>query len=573
MSDTSIDFRDYENNLLFIPLGGSNEIGMNVNLYHYHGKWLMVDCGSGFADDRLPGVDMIVANLDFIVEKKDDLLGIVLTHAHEDHLGGVQYLIDKLECNIYATNFTANFLKVRLAEFGVKYEDKIITVEPEAKISLTPFELEMIGLTHSAPEMQAIMVRTAAGNVLHTGDWKFDTDPLLGSLSNTQALEACGNEGVLALVCDSTNVFKQGKSLSEGELKASLVNIVRECKKMVTITTFASNLARLSMVIDIAKQVGRKVVLTGRSLNRVLSSAQASGYLQDLDHMIDEGNIGKYKREEVLVVATGCQAEPLAACAKIANNEHKSINFAPGDTVIFSSKIIPGNDIRIFRLFNQLIKSKIEIITEKSHFVHVSGHPPVEELKMMYALTKPKICIPVHGEPFHIHEHAKLAKRSGVPAAIEVENGSVVLLSQDDSRIIGKVPTGYLAVDGHFLIPTDSHIFTARRKIRDLGICVVHVILNKNDKVVHKPNFLTPGLLDTKLDSDLIDSVKSGIVEEIIAHRSKYLATKGDGVFANSGRYAIDNREAETIIRQYVRRILRNKLGKTPMVLVTVDRI
>lgn len=377
------NIKNHKNDLLFLPLGGANEIGINVNLYHYQGKWLMVDCGSGFPDEYLPGVDMIIADISFIKKHKKDLLALVLTHAHEDHLGAIQYLWSSLECPIYATTFTANFLKLRLAEYDFAKTIKIHEVKPSAKINLDPFQLEMIPLTHSAPEMQAIMIRTEAGNILHTGDWKFDDDPVLGKKADENLLKSCSDEGVLALVCDSTNVFNTGTSGSEGEVRKSLVDIIAGCPQMVVVTTFASNLARLETLIHAGQMAKRKVVLSGRSLHRILLAAQESGYMKDIAPLIDERDIARFKRQELLVIATGCQGEPLAATAKMANNSHHSIKLAPKDTIIFSSKIIPGNEKKIFRMFNICVRSGVEVITERDHFVHVSGHPSIDELKHM----------------------------------------------------------------------------------------------------------------------------------------------------------------------------------------------
>ena len=359
----SINLKAYKDKLLFLPLGGSNEIGINVNLYHYKGKWIMIDCGSGFADDHLPGVDMVVADLSFIEQYKKDLLGIILTHAHEDHLGAIQYLWNELECPIYTTKFTKCFLKTKLSEYSFSSEIKIIEIDPKKKFELGPFSIEMIGLTHSAPEMHALMIRTGSGNVLHTGDWKFDPRPIVGEASDEIALKKCGDEGVLALVCDSTNVFNKGVSGSEGDVRDSLVDIIKSCPKMVVVTTFASNLARLDTLIHAGEQAGRKVCLTGRSLHRIFAAARESGYLGNIQPIIDERSIGKYKREDILVIATGCQGEPLAATSKMADGTHHSISLAPKDTVIFSSKIIPGNEKKIFKLFNVFVKKNVEVIT------------------------------------------------------------------------------------------------------------------------------------------------------------------------------------------------------------------
>lgn len=551
----SFNIKTHKEELLFIPLGGANEIGINVNLYHYRGKWLMVDCGSGFADDHIPGVDMIVADISFIEKYKKDIVGLVLTHAHEDHLGAVQYLWHDIQCPIYATTFTANFLKMRLAEYPFAKKIPINEVKPGSKLDLGEFVIEMVGLTHSAPEMQALMIKTDAGNILHTGDWKFDDDPIVGESSNYEVLKKYGDEGVLALVCDSTNVFSPGTSGSEGDLKASLTDIISGCKKMVVVTTFASNLARLDTVIRIANKIGRKVVLAGRSMHRMVAAAEASGYLKDIANFVDERDVGRHPRDSLMILATGCQGETLAATAKMVSNNHQNIKLAKGDTVIFSSKIIPGNDKKIYRMFNSLVKSGVEVITERDHFVHVSGHPNVEELKRMYDLVRPQISVPVHGEPVHIHEHVKLAKAHGIKHAVEVQNGSVVRLNPDNPDVIAEVNNGYLAVEGNYLLPTDSTIFKTRRRMRDGGLAVATIILKKDGKLATKPSLIIPGCLDQESDHDLLAAITDDLNEAL----SQAVNSKNS-----------KNVDIQEITKSHIRRILKAEIGKVPMILVNV---
>ncbi len=553
-----MNFKENKENLLFIPLGGSNEIGINVNLYHFRGKWLMVDCGSGFADDYLPGVDMVVANMDFILERKKDLVGIVLTHAHEDHLGAVQYFANELECPVYATNFTANFLKIRLSENGLSKKVDIREVKAGSKIKLDPFSIEMIGITHSAPEMQALMIRCDGGNILHTGDWKFDHDPIIGPVSQEDLLKKCGDEGVHALVCDSTNVFNEKASGSEGDLRKSLTDIIAGCPKLVVCTTFASNLARLDTLIHAGISSGRKIVLTGRSMHRMFAAAQESGYLKDVHSIFDERDISRFKREEVLVIATGCQGEPLAAVAKMAGNNHNHLRLARGDTIIFSSKIIPGNEKKIFRMFNQFVKTGIEVITERDHFVHVSGHPGLEELKRMYELVRPNAVIPVHGEAAHIHEHAKFARKSGIPIAVEVENGSVTKIDSHSCTVIDKIDTGYLAVDGFSLLPSDSNIFKFRRKMRESGIVIATLIFDKKGKLLSKPILDFPGCLDKVEDREIIEDIKS----EIIMLLTKELESKV---------IRLKNDEVEQAVRSCIRRTIKSETGKMPQIVINIE--
>jgi ribonuclease J len=550
-----VNFKDYKQDMLFVPLGGSNEIGINVNLYHYQGKWLMVDCGSGFADDYLPGVDMVVADIDFILERKKDLIGIILTHAHEDHIGALQYFAAELGCPIYATRFTANFLKIRFSENAVK-STKIIEVSAQSRLNLDPFEIEMVGITHSAPEMQGMLIKCGDKKVLHTGDWKFDDDPVVGPATSVELLKKFGNEGIDALVCDSTNVFNEKSSGSEGDLRKSLIDIISGCKDLVVVTTFASNLARMDTLIHAGIKSGRKVVLSGRSMHRMLRAAQESGYLDDIGAIIDEKDIGRFKRSEVLVIATGCQGEPLASVAKMASGVHNFIRLAKGDTVIFSSKIIPGNEKKIFRMFNHFVRSGIEVITERDHFVHVSGHPGLEELKKMYELTKPLSVIPVHGEAAHLHEHAKFARKCGISTAPEVENGSVVLISGTHSAVIGKVDTGYLAVDGNSLLPSDSQIFKYRRRMKESGIVVVTILFDKMSKLIKKPILDFPGCLDSKEDTDIIEDIRSEMIVLLSTMPDKIKRQKSD--------------EIEQTIRSLIRRRLKAEIGKTPQIIANI---
>nr|WP_253307646.1 ribonuclease J [Rickettsia endosymbiont of Ceutorhynchus assimilis] len=557
---SSFNIKNHQNDLLFLPLGGANEIGMNVNLYHYKGKWLMIDCGSGFADDYLPGVDMVIADISFIEKYKKDLVGLILTHAHEDHLGGVQYLWNSLKCPIYATRFTANFLKLRLAEYDFAKNIKIHEVDAGAKINIEPFSLEMVPLTHSAPEMQAIMIRTEIGNVLHTGDWKFDHDPVLGLKADEELLKNYGDEGVLALICDSTNVFNEGSSGSEGEVRKSLIDIIAGCPKLVVVSTFASNLARLDTLIHAGQLAGRKVVLTGRSLHRMMLAAQESGYFKDIEPLINERDISRFKKEELLVIATGCQGEPMAATAKMASNSHQSIKLAPKDTVIFSSKIIPGNEKKIFRMFNIFVKAGVEVITERDHFVHVSGHPAIDELKKMYSLIRPNVCVPVHGEPVHIHEHVKLAKKNGIKHAVEVENGSVVLLEPNNSRVIAKVNSGYLAVDGNYLLPVESSIFKARRRMRESGIVIASVVVNNKGALAANPMLSMPGLLDSKEDIKLINLIKNDITKLIEIQNKQ-------------AKRILSTEQIEEAIKSTIRKTLKHEINKSPIIKVNIEKI
>jgi ribonuclease J len=553
-----INFKDHAEDLIFLPIGGCNEIGINVNLYHYKGKWLMIDCGAGFPDDYLPGVEVVVADLSFIRKNKHNLVGLVLTHIHQDHVGALQFLWSDIECPIYTTKFTATFLKTKLSEYHLEQKIKINVINPGQRFTLAPFDIEMVPLTHSAPEMQALMIRTDAGNILHTGDWKFDHDPILGLPGDEERLKSYGDEGVLALVCDSTNVFNEEKSGSEGDLRKSIVDIVAGCPKMVVVTTFASNVARLDTLIHAGQKAGRKVVLTGRSLHNLLHTAQECGYLLDIAPLVDEAEVCRYKKEELLIIATGCQGEPLAAVSKMVNHNHNYIQLSSKDTVIFSSKIIPGNEKKIFRLFNQLVKSGIEVITERDHFVHVSGHPSISELRHMYDLVRPEIVVPVHGEAVHLHEHCKIAKKHGIRHAIEVHNGSVVKLCKSAPKVLDEVKTGYQVIDGNALMPSDSKIFKIRRQMRDDGIAIVTLFFS-DDKLLGKPVVNLPGIVDKEEDFETANILVRILIKEFKARPQAFSNNSNDNI--------------EQKVRNIVRRYLREETGKYSKILVNIERV
>jgi ribonuclease J len=552
----TFNLKEYDDELLFIPLGGSNEIGMNLNLYRYKGKYLMIDLGIGFADAYLPGVDIILPDIDFIVQHKKDLLGLVLTHAHEDHLGAVPYLWDELQCPVYATPFTHAVLKAKLAEEGLSNKIPVTEVQPGQKIALAPFEFEMIPLTHSIPEMQAIAVRTDKGVVMHTGDWKLDPDPLVGPVTDEATLKKYGDEGVLAMVCDSTNVFVEGESGSEAGVRESLIDIISKCKGRVVVTTFASNIARIETILRAGQKTGRNIALAGRSLRRVTTAAKESGYLQDVPPFLGEREINDVAKDDIIIICTGCQGEPMAALSKIARGEHPNIRLSPGDTVIFSSRKIPGNETRVAHVYNALTQRGIELITSSRHHVHVSGHPARGELTRMYNLVRPKIAIPTHGETRHIHEHAKLARSLNVPETVEAKNGSVILLAEGRALEIGIVPSGYIAVDGNSLIPTNSAILKTRRKIRDDGCVVVSIVLDKDNELLAPPRISGPGSMDANEDKDILAALCEEIEETIRRLKPKETTDK-----------------ISDAIRKTMRQVFRNELGKKPVIDIHVIKV
>jgi len=552
----SFDFKKYHDQLVFVPLGGSNEIGMNLNLYGYKGKWLMVDCGIGFAGDWLPGVEVIVPDVSFIAERKDDLLGLVITHAHEDHLGAVPYVWRDLECPIYATLFTANFLKAKMAEMGPGKKPKVIEMALGGTAQIGPFALELIELTHSIPEMQAVAITTEKGVVMHTGDWKFDSDPLIGPVSNYAALSKYGDGKVLAMVCDSTNVFIEGEAGSEGDVRAQLTTLIAACQQRVVVTTFASNLARVATIIHAAQDAGRVVALAGRSLHRVVEAAKESGYLREDAEFISDKEVQNLSRRDVLVLCTGSQGEPRAALTRISRGEHPTIRLTPGDTVIFSSRKIPGNETKINGIHNRLILSGIEVITDKDDSIHVSGHPARNELKRMYEMVRPRIAVPTHGEPRHLHEHAKLARTLGVKETVEAYNGAVVLLEQGEASVVGKVQAGYVAIDGLSLVPTDGDVIRMRRKLRDDGAVFVSCVLNKDSELVAPVQVSVPGLLDAKEDKELLDECIA-LVSEALQHT----------------KVRAGNEQVKEQVRLLLRKFFKGELDKKPVIEVQVSRV
>ncbi len=553
----AFSFSSNKDQLYFVPLGGSNEIGMNLNLYHLDGKWLMIDLGIGFVDDHFPGIEIMVPDIDFILERREDLLGLVVTHAHEDHLGAVPYLWDELQCPIYATKFTSSVLKHKL-QASAMFSNRIPVneVEPGSEFTVGPFTLDLIPLTHSIPEMQAIAIKTSQGTIIHTGDWKLDSRPMVGPVSDEETLKRYGDEGVMAMVCDSTNVFVEGDSGSEGRVRDELTKAIAEQNGTVFVSAFASNIARMESVLYAAKDAGRSVVLAGRSLWRTITAAQESGYLQDAPELISEKEASRLPRNEVLVLCTGCQGEPRAALSKIATHNHPTIRMAADDTVIFSSRVIPGNETKVRWIYNQLVKRGVHIITDDDAFIHVSGHPARDELRRMYELVRPKVAVPVHGEASHIQEHARYAMELGVEEAVEPFNGAVVQLKEKDTRIVDTVDSGYLGLDGTTLIPLNSPIIKMRRRLKESGNLVVSIVLGKDGDVVSTPEISAPGCLDPFED----ESLRHAIEKDIVA-TCKKLSSK------------VKLQQVKDKIRNAVRKRLQEELGKKPLIEVHVHQV
>jgi ribonuclease J len=507
--------------LLYLSLGGSDEIGMNVNLYGCDGKWVMVDLGMTFSGVQYPGVELVLPDLEFIEERRDDLLGIVLTHGHEDHIGAVRYFAAELGVPLYATPFTATLLKGKLEEEGILDDIELNIIPMGGSFDIGPFGFRLFPLAHSMLEMSACVIDTPYGRIFHTGDWKLDDMPVVGTPATEAELRKIGDEGVLAMVCDSTNVFNQGESGSEGSVKADLLKSVKEAKGRVLVTTFASNAARLQTLADVARESGRKLCFAGRSLHRIIEAAQANGYLTDMPATVDMNAVDALARKDVMVVATGGQGEARAALARIADGNHP-VKLEEGDTVIFSSKQIPGNEIAIGIIMNQLAQRNILTVTEKQAHVHVSGHPGQPELAKLYDWIRPEILVPVHGERRHMAEQARFAKAHGVPKTIVQSNGDVVRLSGDGPKTIGKERTGRLVLDGDIIVAADGQTITERRRLSWYGLINVAFALDANDKLLGEPEIRLFGVPIEDAVEDFIDEASEAVMQAIRDNKGDY---------------------------------------------------
>ena len=486
-------------NLLFCPLGGSGEIGMNMNLYAYgtdeNQKWIIVDMGVTFADDSIPGIDLIYPDAGFIIEKKDELLGIVLTHAHEDHIGAIAHIWPKLKCNIYATPFTAVLVREKFKEKKIDISSNLKIVELNGTLNLDPFNIEFVTLTHSIIEPNGLKINTPSGTVLHTGDWKCDPNPLIGNKIDEKKLKQIGDEGVLAMICDSTNVFSMGRAGSEMDVRKNMLNLIQGLKKRVIVTSFASNVARMESVFYCAEQTKRQISLVGRSMHRIFKAAKECGYLKNIIEPIDPRDAKNIGRDKIIYLCTGSQGEPMGAMMRVANNVHPDVYLEKGDAVIFSSKIIPGNEKKLYKLHNQLVKEGIEVISEENEFIHVSGHPNREDLRDMYNWIRPQSIIPVHGEHRHMLEHIKFAKEMQVPYPVTVENGDIVkLFPGDKPEVYDKAPSGRLYLDGNIAVEEDSRSIKERRNISANGILDVTILITPKGNIHNKPIFNYSGL-------------------------------------------------------------------------------
>jgi ribonuclease J len=542
-----------KNELLFLALGGSGEIGMNVNLYGTQGKWVMVDCGITFGDAHYPGIELVLPDLEFIEDRAEDLLGIVLTHGHEDHIGALAHLGADLGVPMYATPFTSGLIVKKLEEAGLLGDVDLHVIENEGSFELGPFGFRYVPLAHSIPEGNGLVIDTPHGRIFHTGDWKLDDEPQMGKPATAAELTAIGDEGILALVCDSTNVFNDKASGSEGAVREGLGEVIANATGRVMVTTFASNAARLQTLGRVAKDTGRQLCVAGRSLNRIIETARATGYLKDFPNTVDFDEAMKLPPRELMIIATGGQGESRAALARVADNNHP-LTLVEGDLVVFSSKQIPGNEIAIGRVQNALAARGIEMITDRQAFVHVSGHPGKPELAAMYEWIRPEMLVPVHGEVRHMAEQARFGAAKGIPKTIVQQNGDVVRLAPDGPAIVGQERTGRLVLDGDTIIAADGEAMNERRRIAQRGLIAVAVAFDAKGKMRGAPAFSMVGVP--------IEEDREQFIDEAV-EAAAGAARKG----------AKDAEKLREAIRLAVRRIATEWTGKKPVVNVSLMEV
>ena len=548
--------------LLFCPLGGSGEIGMNMNLFAYgkagNHKWIIVDVGVTFADDSLPGIDLIYPDPGFIIDKKENLLGIVLTHAHEDHIGAITYVWPKLKCKIFATPFTATLVTEKFLEKKIDIIPYLKIVNLNGTINLDPFKIEFVTLTHSILEPNGLKIITPVGNIFHTGDWKCDPDPVIGEKVNEEKLKKIGDDGILAMVCDSTNVFNIGRAGSEADVRKNMLKVMSRLKKRILVTSFASNVARMETVFYCSEKIGRKISLVGRSMHRIFNAAKKCGYLQNVIDPIDPRDANKLPREKIVYLCTGSQGEPMGALNRISNYSHPDVSIEKEDTVIFSSKIIPGNVRKHYNVHNKLLRDGIEVISEETEFVHVSGHPNREDLKDMYNWIRPKSLIPVHGEHRHMKEQINFAKEMNVPYPVEVENGDIVKIYPGNKPYVyDKAPSGRLCVDGNISIEEDSSFIKERKNLANNGFIDVTLVINNKGNLHDKPIVYLAGIPVIEKDDFLY-----GLDEEI----KKITRT-----------FSLKNIDQQNnlidVLKKTCRKYSKKKTGKKPITNINLVRI
>jgi ribonuclease J len=548
--------------LLFCPLGGSGEIGMNMNLYAYgkedNQKWIIVDLGVTFADDSIPGIDLIMPDPGFIIDKKEDLLGIVLTHAHEDHIGAVAHIWPELKCKLFATPFTAALITEKFKEKKIDISSYLKIVPLNSKIKLGEFEIDFVTLTHSILEPNGLSIKTPLGTILHTGDWKIDPNPLIGNKIDEEKLKKIGNEGVSAMICDSTNIFSPGRAGSESDVRDSLLRIMELKNKRILVTSFASNVARMESIFYCAKKTGRGICLVGRSMHRIYKAAKKCGYLKGLIDPIEPREAKKVAKNKILYLATGSQGEPMGAMNRIVNGSHPEVFLEEGDCVIFSSKIIPGNEKKLYNLQNQIVRNNIEIISEENAFVHVSGHPNRDDLKDMYKWVKPRSVIPVHGEHRHMQEHVNFAKEMQVPKTLLIENGDIIkILPGDAPKVVDKAPSGRVYLDGNINVETDAQSIKDRKNLSINGYLEITLLVSNNGKI-KRPIISFRGIPEKENSEHFVFDME-------------------DEIFNICRTFSLDNKNQQKnlieTIKQNCRRIVREKTGKKPFTNINIARI
>ena len=548
--------------LVYCSLGGAGEIGMNLNLFGYgkpgEYKWIVVDIGVTFSDDNIPGIEVILPNPEFIANQKENLLGIVLTHAHEDHVGAIAHLWPMLECPIYATPFTAAIVREKFKELKINIGSHLKIIKLGGNVKLGAFDIDYVTLTHSILEPNGLAITTPEGVVLHTADWKIDDDPLIGEKTDVKKLTELGKKGVLAMVCDSTNIFNLGSSGSESLVRTGLLTVLEKMKNRIVITSFASNVARMETVFKVAEKIGRQVCLVGRSMNRIYQLARQCNYLQDIKVPIDVRDAKKIPKNKMVFLCTGSQGEQRAALARIANGTHPDLHLEKDDNVIFSSRIIPGNEKRLYKIFNDFSKSEINVLSEENSMIHVSGHPAREDLKKMYSWVKPKIVIPVHGEQRHMAEHINFAKEMGVKFPVKVSNGEIIRLAPGEPQVVDKVTWGRVYLDGKVLIDNDSHVLKDRRNMAANGYMEITVLISKNGQIKNNPIITLKGI-------PLIQEDESEIEYDL-----------EDVVMDTCKNFNLNNSKQEKnlidTLKGNCRKLINDKSGKKPLVNINLVR-
>ncbi|MBR1085989.1 ribonuclease J [Bradyrhizobium manausense] len=547
--------------LVFAPLGGVGEIGMNLSIYGLGNRqqrsWMAVDLGVSFGDEEhLPGIDLIMPDISFLEKERKNLMGLVLTHAHEDHFGAIIDLWPKLKCPIYATPFSAALFEAKLAAERNAPKIPVMVVPSGGRIDIGPFNVEFIPVAHSIPESHALAIHTEAGIVLHTGDWKIDPTPIIGRPTDERRLRELGDEGVLALIGDSTNAVRDGRSPSEAEVARTITELVKAAKGRVAVTTFASNVARLKAVADAARAADREVVVVGRAMERVSQVARETGYLDGVQNFRSTDVYGHLPQDKVLALCTGSQGEARAALARIANDDHPEITLNRGDCVIFSSRTIPGNEKAVGSIINNLVLQGVEVITDRDHLVHVSGHPRRDELRDMISWVRPQLLIPVHGEALHLHEHAKLARAAGVPRVLVIRNGDLVKLGPGDPGIIGEVPSGRLYKDGTILEDSKSRAVVERRRMAFSGCAFVAIAMTAQGELVDEPEVDLVGIPEKNRAGEPLDDIVFDAVMSTVEGLPKARRRDPDAL-------------AESV-RRAVRAVINEHWGKKPPCLVHV---